>query len=270
MESYKEIHIGEKIKYMVEFSDIDINRICNFFNCSIQDVSEMYTQKTIDTDLLLRWCKLIEYNFFMFYHSHLQLYSPKSATCSLPKAKNKPSKAYQFRKNIYTVEIQEFIMSRYTKGEMSSAEIIEHYQIPRTTFYRWLKKSKMGESKPKKTKNNSKQLKVIGYKNIYTDLIYESNYLNPKNIEAVKDQISKINSFSDVLRLNEVIRGKNTTVNSVKLNQQLKSYDKDLIFKILKEQQNSGLSNQDIALKYKMSRNTIAKWKNVFSKELQS
>ncbi len=269
MENYKEIHIGEKIKSMVEFSNIDIDRICNYFKCNTHDVLKMYENKTIDTNILLGWCKLIEYNFFMFYHTHLQLYSPKSATCSLPTEKRKPKASYQFKKNIYTTEIQTFILNKHRSGEMTAAEILERYQIPRTTFYRWLKKDKMIEPLSEVNKKSDKKLKVIGYKNIYTDLIYESKYLNSSNIEALKPQITQIKSFSDVLRLNEEISRKNKHGKTDTLNQRLKSYDKDMIFTILKEQRNSGLSNQDIALKYKMSRNTIAKWKNVFSNEIK-
>lgn len=77
-------------------------------------IEELYTCKSIDTELLLRWCKLLEYDFFRFYSSHLILYAPVSA---ISKNQHKSEKIPYFRKNIYTQEIKDFIIKRIISGE---------------------------------------------------------------------------------------------------------------------------------------------------------
>jgi hypothetical protein len=68
---YKDIHIGQFIKERVEEMEVPMDRICNFLNKDVVSVENMYNSKSIDTDLLLRWCKLLEYDFFRIYSSHL-------------------------------------------------------------------------------------------------------------------------------------------------------------------------------------------------------
>jgi hypothetical protein len=49
------------------------------------------------------------------------------------------NKLPQFRKNIYTRELIDFILEKMEKGEMTKAEIIR-YKIPKTTLYKWISK----------------------------------------------------------------------------------------------------------------------------------
>ncbi|MGG1923630.1 helix-turn-helix domain-containing protein [Chryseobacterium sp. NRRL B-14798] len=98
----------------------------------------MYRKTDLDTHLLLKWSKLLEYDFFRLYTQHLILYSPASTVkhkeslgkVSLPK----------FRKNIYTKEIIDFILQQIDSGEMTKSQTIEKYKIPRGTLYQWIKK----------------------------------------------------------------------------------------------------------------------------------
>lgn len=64
MENLKEIHIGDLLYKRVKEENIEINRICKFLKATEKEILEMYTAKTLDTDILLRWCKLLEYDFF--------------------------------------------------------------------------------------------------------------------------------------------------------------------------------------------------------------
>ncbi|MCW3159993.1 helix-turn-helix domain-containing protein [Chryseobacterium oryctis] len=134
---YKEIHIGKFIKESVDEKEITMERICNFLNKDEEFIEKMYNSKSIDTDTLLRWSKLLEYDFFRLYSSHLILYSPPSAT---NKNTQKSEKIPYFRKNIYTQEIKEFIMKRIISGEMTQSEVIKEYSIPKSTLHRWLQK----------------------------------------------------------------------------------------------------------------------------------
>lgn len=135
---YKEIHIGQFIKERVDEQEITMERICNFLNKDDDFVENTYSSKSVDTDILLRWSKLLEYDFFRLYSSHLILYAPPSAVNKNP---NKSEKIPYFRKNIYTQEIKEFIIKRILSGEMTQSEVIKEYSIPKSTLHRWLQKN---------------------------------------------------------------------------------------------------------------------------------
>ncbi|MFP3591470.1 transposase [Chryseobacterium sp. SIMBA_038] len=140
----KEINIGLMIETGVAERGIEMGRICNFFNSTEEDILQMYKSNDLDTKTLLRWSKLLEYDFFRLYSQHLILYAPVSSRNhnKIDRKKNKSSLP-QFRKNIYTKEIIEFMLGRISKGEMTRLQIIDEYKIPKTTLYKWM--SKYGE-----------------------------------------------------------------------------------------------------------------------------
>ncbi len=134
---YKNIHIGSLIEVLVTERGIDLPRICNFLKCTETDVAIMYKSKSINTDFLLRWSKLLQYDFFRIYTQHLILFSPKN----YENQKNEQSSALpQFRKNIYTREIINFILERIENGTMTKNQVIEEYKIPKTTLFKWINK----------------------------------------------------------------------------------------------------------------------------------
>ncbi|KFE99999.1 transposase [Chryseobacterium formosense] len=137
---YKNIHIGKYIKEMVDHKNIPIERICNFLGKDEEFVENVYESQSIGTDILLRWSKLLEYDFFRLYSSHLILYAPPAAANknTTPKSDTTP----QFRKNIYTQEIKDFILNRIESGEMTQAEVIKEYSIPKSTLHRWIQKKR--------------------------------------------------------------------------------------------------------------------------------
>lgn len=139
--NFKEIHIGLLINQLVTESGIEMSRICNFINCQEGDVLKMYESKSLDSEVLLRWCKLLEYDFFRLYSQHLVLYSPKSAGRSKG-SKNKNSSLPVFRKNIYTKEIIDFILELIENNEKTKQQVMEDYNIPKTTLYKWISKYK--------------------------------------------------------------------------------------------------------------------------------
>lgn len=136
--NHKEIHIGELIQTRISELNIEMTRISKFFKCSEQEIIEMMKCRSLDCELLLKWSKLLQYDFFRLYTQHLIYYSP------LPSMKNfvkdKDSGLPQFRKNIYSKDIVDFILEMITTGLKSKHEIIDEYQIPKTTLYKWLKK----------------------------------------------------------------------------------------------------------------------------------
>lgn len=137
--NFKEIHIGALINQAVTERGTETSRICNFLNCTEEEVQQMFQAKSLDTEVLLRWSKLLEYDFFRVYTQHLILYAPPSS-----ENKNTTVKISlpQFRKNIYTKEIIEFILEQINTGEMTKIQVMERYGIPKTTLYKWISKYK--------------------------------------------------------------------------------------------------------------------------------
>jgi hypothetical protein len=131
----KSIHIGHYIHLKVIENKIDLKRICNFFSKREEEIQSFYEDADINTAELLKWCKLLEYDFFRIYTGHLILYSPPSKNLNLP-----PSEVPVFKKNIYTNEVIDYLLELITKKKKSIPEVIERYKIPKTTLYKWLKK----------------------------------------------------------------------------------------------------------------------------------
>ena len=143
--NFKDIHIDYFINQRVTENGIEISRICNFMKCTEKKITEMYQSKSLDTELLLRWSKLLEYDFFRVYSQHLILYAPISAD-EKANQQNVNTSLPQFRKNIYTKEIIDFILEQIEKKEMTKNQIIKRYRIPKTTLYKWISKHKSSES----------------------------------------------------------------------------------------------------------------------------
>lgn len=121
-------------------------RICNFFKCSEEEVKNMFHSETLDSGILLRWSKLLEYDFFRVYSHHLILYSPPASQKGFKQSQSsRKSNLPQFRKNIYTTEIIEFILEQIKTQKKTKQEIIAEYRIPKTTLYKWISKYKDNE-----------------------------------------------------------------------------------------------------------------------------
>lgn len=137
---YKNIHIGQLIFRLVTEKEIDDDRIVKFLKVPSSKIKEMYQSKDLGTEMLLLWSKLLEYDFFRIYSQHLLLYAPPASLNY--KKKETDSKLPQFRKNVYTTEIINFIVELYHNKEMTQKEIMDQYNIPKTTLYKWIKKHK--------------------------------------------------------------------------------------------------------------------------------
>ena len=117
---------------------IEMSRICNFMKCNEEDINQMYLQENLSTDVLLKWSKLLEYDFFRLYSQHLIFYAPPSSEQKIKR--NTKTVLPQFRKNIYTKEVISFILEQISTGEMTKNEVMEKYKIPKTTLYKWISK----------------------------------------------------------------------------------------------------------------------------------
>lgn len=138
--NFKNIHIGKLVSQRATECGIEAVRICAFFKCTEEEIKEMYLSESLDADILLKWSKLLEYDFFRIYSQYLILYAPPSISGNGFKKKN--SSLPQFRKNIYTKEVIDFILEMIDTGKKTKLQIMEEYKIPKTTLYKWIDKYK--------------------------------------------------------------------------------------------------------------------------------
>ncbi|MFS4473237.1 transposase [Chryseobacterium sp. T20] len=137
---FKDIHIGTLIQKRVQETCFSSDRLMNFMQCSCEELSEMYKSKSLDAEVLLKWSKLLTYDFFRIYSQHLQLYSPPLSSDYYQKSRQEKTQLPEFRKNIYTIEMIDFILELLKTNEKTKQQIIEEYRIPKTTLYKWIKK----------------------------------------------------------------------------------------------------------------------------------
>ncbi|KAA0128663.1 helix-turn-helix domain-containing protein [Chryseobacterium sp. SN22] len=100
------------------------------------------------------------------------------------------------------------------------------------------------------------------YRKIYEDMI-RMKYPDKETLCRSILEKKNIDLF-DVIRLNAIITGKNAQ-EKIQGDQKLKSYDKDTILQILDYQKKHGMNNTALASHFKLSRNTVAKWRKLFS-----
>ncbi|PVV61254.1 transposase [Chryseobacterium sp. HMWF035] len=99
------------------------------------------------------------------------------------------------------------------------------------------------------------------YKRLYIDIITK------KYPEKKKDCLfllcKKELSSLDVIRLNDKLF-ENYVSDKDKINNSHRSYDKSSIFEILDYQVKNKLNNSELARHFRLSRNTITKWKKFY------
>ncbi|MDR6463303.1 helix-turn-helix domain-containing protein [Chryseobacterium sediminis] len=137
----KNIHIGSMIQSRVKQNEFEMTRICKFMQSSEEEIKIMYLQKDLPTNILLRWSKLLEYDFFRIYSQYLILFAPqKSVQVGIKQKEDKKCILPQFRKNLYTKEIIDFILELVRTGKRTKKQVMEEYNIPKSTLYKWLEK----------------------------------------------------------------------------------------------------------------------------------
>ncbi|UWX59598.1 helix-turn-helix domain-containing protein [Chryseobacterium oranimense] len=100
------------------------------------------------------------------------------------------------------------------------------------------------------------------YKKIYTDII-EEKFPDKMDNFRIMQKIETINTVIDIIALNRMIFGEQELLMESK-NQKLRSYDQRSILNILEYQKKNKLNNTQTANYFRMSRNTLSKWKRIF------
>lgn len=113
----------------------------------------------------------------------------------------------------------------------------------------------------------SKKVTGPNYSRIYRDLI-EKKF--PEKLHEYKVILSNDNlTFFEIVRLNELLFGKKNKEQEFQ-SQRYKAYDKQTILRIIRYQRQNKLNDQEIAVRFKLSRNTIRGWKKVFGSYINS
>lgn len=100
------------------------------------------------------------------------------------------------------------------------------------------------------------------YKRIYTDLINEKH---PEKKDLLKTILSKKNfTIFDVIKCNNAITDKQDESTHI-FNQKFHSFDRQSILEILDYQKKHQCNNTQLAKHFKISRNTVTKWKKDFT-----
>ncbi|WP_312301264.1 helix-turn-helix domain-containing protein [Chryseobacterium sp.] len=104
-------------------------------------------------------------------------------------------------------------------------------------------------------------MKQPNYKKIYTDMI-KMNFPDKLEVCAYILDKTKITSM-DIITIQEKLFGiqNNFTEQSSK---RFRSYDKSTILTILDYQKEHRINNSELARHFKLSRNTVSKWKKLF------
>ncbi|MCC3213906.1 helix-turn-helix domain-containing protein [Chryseobacterium sp. X308] len=101
------------------------------------------------------------------------------------------------------------------------------------------------------------------YKQIYTDIL-EEKFPEKLSDTTIRLKLETLHSAFDILKFNQLIFGE-TEYTVERKNQRLRSYDKESILKILRYQKRNELTNLQVSDHFKISRNTIAKWKRILN-----
>ncbi|WP_172280376.1 helix-turn-helix domain-containing protein [Chryseobacterium sp. LAM-KRS1] len=102
----------------------------------------------------------------------------------------------------------------------------------------------------------------VNYKKIYSDILTKKFPEKSSILDSIKNKDSL--SYMEIINLNQKIFG-NADNETERFNQTHRSYDESTILKILEYQKDNCLSNLQVSLHFKISRNTIAKWKKIFA-----
>lgn len=112
----------------------------------------------------------------------------------------------------------------------------------------------------RKIQSLKKNLAAPDYRKIYTDMI-EMKYQEKK--ESCKALLDRPNiSFLEIIEIERKLMGVN--ISDPEDNGKFRAYDDKAIIQILKYQKKNRLTNIDLSREFKISRNSIAKWKKMF------
>jgi len=102
------------------------------------------------------------------------------------------------------------------------------------------------------------------FQKIYSEII-ERYY--PEKEEECKFYLNRTDwSSLDVITVNNILFSQKSSREILEFNQKHRAYDEKTIKKILQYQKKNKLNDTQVSIHFKLSRNTLLKWKRNFSK----
>lgn len=115
----------------------------------------------------------------------------------------------------------------------------------------------------------SQKKSYINYKRLYLDFINGTSFIEPqtkrKLVSIINHYSGNFNGVKNLKKLNMLIEKHYVISLNQKHRQSLNTYDMDFINYVLSYQKEYNLSNNQISLEFKLSRNTIGKWRRLFN-----
>jgi len=97
------------------------------------------------------------------------------------------------------------------------------------------------------------------FQKIYGEII---ELFHPEKKEVCQFYLNRSNwSSMDVITVNNIIFGQKSSKESFAFNQKHRAYDEKTILQILQYQKKNNLNNAEVARHFKLSRNTLFRWK---------
>lgn len=104
------------------------------------------------------------------------------------------------------------------------------------------------------------------YHKLYADMIRDKY---PDREQKCADYLNKEDwTALDVIKVNTILFAKKQGHNEISSDQRHRAYDQKSIKQMLYEQKKDKLNNKELAVKYKLSRNTVAKWRKLFEEDI--
>lgn len=100
------IHIGQKIKNIVEKKGMAKTELARRMNMTSSNVHKIFTRKTIDTGLLIKLSEILEYDFFKYYPKYI---TEKEPAITLLNDTNENPGYYETLKKNYETKIETLI-----------------------------------------------------------------------------------------------------------------------------------------------------------------
>ena len=139
------IHIGELIKKKLEESGMDKTVFAHRIKKSYPTTLNIFKKRSIKTDDLLKISKVLKYDFFRVYSAEIQLTCPKATNnvrqSAMSKGEATDTTLPRFKKNLYSNEFIDNLVKEINEGKLSRYEAMKKYELPKTTLYRWCRKS---------------------------------------------------------------------------------------------------------------------------------
>jgi transposase len=264
-----DIHLGKIVKEQLDQKEIDLSKVCHSLACTPQRLEEILNSKSMDAETLLKFCSLLGDNLFLYFQDFLQINYPDSSRANIK------TRGLYFRKMVYSPKVKGFLINQVKWEGKNPSEVINKFHIPKNTFYRWLKMRKEKKTVQSDQLDEDKSLEKIKfsinkvrYKKLFRDMILDSSNLTITQKNKFLKKVEALSNIRSVMRLSKELEPylERTHVSSKRGS--LRAFDKAFILKVLREQKKKSLSNSDIRRKYKLSRNTIAKWKKLFGDTL--